>query len=162
MRARIATTLGWGIAVALAATLATPPAAHAHAATQTIHVSGMTQTQPAVNPCSGAPGRFTETITQGVEHITSNPDGTFHESLRITAALAFAPDDPSQPTLTGTTTFGTGQNLTSTTATLTTAFRGRATGSDRSVLALHGVSHLTVHAEGTVTVAFQIERVSCG
>jgi hypothetical protein len=162
MRARIPTTLGWSIAVGLAAILATPLAARAQADTQTIHFSGMTQTQPAADPCSGAPGTFTETVTQGVEHLTTNPDGTYHHSFRITAAITFTPDDPSQPTLTGTTTFGTGQNITSKTATLTTAFSGRATGSDGSSVSLHGVSHVTVSAEGTVTVAFQIERVSCG
>jgi hypothetical protein len=162
MRARIATTLGWTIAVALAAVLATPLAAHAQADTQTIHFSGMTQTQPAANPCSGAAGTLTETVTRGVEHLTTNPDGTYHHSFRITSTITFTPDDPSQPTLTGTTTFGTAQNVTSKTATLTTAFSGSATGSDGSSLSLHGVVHVTVHAGGTVTVDFQVERVSCG
>jgi hypothetical protein len=162
MRARIATTLGWSITVALAAILATPVAAHAQAGTQTIHFSGMTQTQPAVNPCSGAAGTLTETVTQGVAHLTTNPDGTYHQSFRITAAITFTPDDPSQPTLTGTSTFGAGQNVTSKTSTLTAAFSGRATGSDGSSLSLHGVVHATVNADGTVTVAFEIERVSCG
>jgi hypothetical protein len=162
MCARIAATLGWGTAVALVAILATPLAVRAQVDTQTIRFSGMTQTEPAANPCTGVPGTFTETITQGVEHTTSNPDGTYHHSLRITSALTFTPDDPSQPTLTGTTTFGTEQNVTSKTATLTTAFSGRATGSDGSSLSLHGVSHVPVHAEGTVTVAFQVERVNCG
>jgi hypothetical protein len=162
MRTRIAATLGWGIAVALVVILATPAAVRAHAATQTIHFSGMSQTQPAVNPCSGAAGTFTETVTEGVEHITSNPDGTYHHSFRIVAAITFAPEDPSQPTLTGTTTFGTGLNVTSKTATFTTAFSGSATGSDGSVVSLHGVSHMTVNANGIVTVDFQIERVRCG
>ena len=162
MPTRTAKTLGWSIAVALAAILATPVAARAQAETQTIHFSGMSQTQPAVNPCSGAPGTLTETVTQGVEHTTTNPDGTYHQSFRITAAITFTPDDPSQPTLTGTTTDGTDQNVTSKTATLTARFSGRATGSDGSVVSLHGVSHMTVNANGTVTVDFEIGRVSCG
>ena len=162
MRARIASTLGWSIAVGLAAILAIPVAANAQAETQTIHFSGMTQTEPAVNPCSGAPGTLTETITQGVEHLTTNPDGTFHETFRITAAITFTPDDPSQPTLVGTSTDGMGQNVTSKTATLTARFSGRATGSDGSSVSLSGVVHMTVNAGGTVTVDFEIERVSCG
>jgi hypothetical protein len=162
MRARIATTLGWSIAMGLAAILATPVAARAQAETQTIHLSGMSQTQPAVNPCSGAAGTLTETVTQGVEHITTNPDGTYHQSFRITAGITFTPDDPSQPTLTGSSTDGTGQNVTSKTSTLTVTFSGRATGSDGSSVSLHGVVHTTVNADGTVTVAFQIDRVSCG
>ena len=162
MRARIATTLGCSIVVAVAAILATPAAARAQADTQTIHFSGMTQTQPAANPCSGAAGTLTETVTQGVEHLTTNPDGTYHHSFQITAAITFTPDDSSQPTLTGTTTYGTEQNVNSKTSTLTTAFSGSATGSDGSSLALHGISHVTVNADGTVTVDFQIERVSCG
>jgi hypothetical protein len=164
MRARIATTLGWSIAVAvgLAAILAAPIAASAQAETQTIHFSGMTQTQPAVNPCSGAPGTLTETIAEGVEHLTTNPDGTFHQTFRITTAITFTPDDPSQPTLTGTSTDGMGQNVNAKTATLTARFSGRATGSDGSVVWLHGVVHATVNADGTVTVDFQIDRASCG
>jgi hypothetical protein len=162
MRARIATTLGWSIAVGLAAILVTPVAARAQAETQTIHLSGMTQTQPAVNPCTGAAGTLTETITQGVEHITTNPDGSFHESFRITVAISFTPDDPSQPTLTGTSTDGTGQNVNTKTSTLTVTFSCKATGSDGSSLSLHGVVHATVNADGTVTVAFQMERISCG
>ena len=102
MRARIAKTLGWSIALGLAAVLAAPAAANAQAETQTIHFSGMTQTQPAINPCSGAPG------------------------------------------------------------TLTATFSGRATGSDGSSVSLHGVTHATVNAGGTVTVDFEIGRVSCG
>ena len=162
MRARIATTLGWGIAVGLAIILATPAAARAQADTQTIHFSGMTQTQPAVNPCSGAPGTLTETVTQGVEHLTTNPDGTYHQSFRITTTITFSPDDPGQPTLTGTSTDGMGQNVTAKTSTLTARFSGRATGSDGSVVSLSGVVHATVNANGTVTVDFQIDRVSCG
>ena len=162
MRARIATTLGWSVIVGLAAILATPVAARAQADTQTIHFSGMSQTQPVVNPCSGAAGTFTETVTQGVEHLTTNPDGTYHHSFRITAAITFTPDDPSQPTLTGTSTDGTGQNVSSKTSTLTVTFSGRATGSDGSVVSLSGVVHVTVNADGTVTVAFQMDRVSCG
>jgi hypothetical protein len=161
MRARIATTLGWSIAVGLAAILAIPVAANAQAETQTIHFSGMTQTEPAVNPCSGAPGTLTETVTEGVEHLTTNPDGTFHESFRITAAITFTPDDPSQPTLTGTSTDGMGQNVTSKTSTLTARFSGSATGSDGSVVSLHGVVHVTLNAGGTVTVDFDVETVSC-
>jgi hypothetical protein len=162
MRARIAKTLGWSIAVGLAAILAAPVAASAQAQTQTIHFSGMTQTQPAVNPCSGAPGTLTETVTEGVEHLTTNPDGTYHQSFRITSAITFTPGDPSQPTLTGTSTDGTGQNVTSKTSTLTATFSGRATGSDGSSVSLHGVTHATVNAGGTVTVDFEIGRVSCG
>jgi hypothetical protein len=128
MRARIATTLGWSIAVGLAAVLAAPVAAFAQAETQTIHLSGMSQTQPAVNPCSGAAGTLTETVTQGVEHTTTNPDGTYHQSFRITAAITFTPDDPSQPTLTGSSTDGTGQNVTSKTSTLTARFSAEPPG----------------------------------
>jgi hypothetical protein len=162
MRARIARTLGWGLAVGLAAILTAPAAASAQAQTQTIHFSGMTQTQPAVNPCSGVPGTLSETVTEGVEHLTSNPDGTYHQSFRITAAITFTPDDPSQPTLTGTSTDGTGQNVNSKTSTLTATFSGRATGSDGSSVSLHGAAHVTVNAAGTVTVDFEIGHVSCG
>jgi hypothetical protein len=162
VRTRIARTIGWSIAVGLAGILAIPAAANAQATTETIHFSGVTQTQPATNPCSGAPGTLTETVTQGVEHLTTNPDGTYHQSFRIVTAIVFTPDDPSQPTLVGTSTDGMGQNVTSKTATLTARFSGRATGSDGSVASLQGVVHVTVNAGGTVTVDFEIERVSCG
>jgi hypothetical protein len=162
MRARIVKTLGWSMAVGLAAILAAPAAASAQAQTQTIHFSGMTQTQPAVNPCSGVPGTLTETVTEGVEHLTTNPDGSYHHSFRIISAIIFTPGDPSQPTLTGTSTGGTGQNVTSKTSVLTATFSGRATGSDGSSVSLGGVAHVTVNANGTVTVDFEIGHVSCG
>ena len=103
----------------------------------------------------------TETF-KGVTHLTELPDGSFHETTTVTSSLTFVPDDPSQPTYTGKTTFWAGANLSSQnnfTSTVTGRFMVK--GSDGSRLAGHFVVHVTLQPDGTVTVEFEKERVSC-
>jgi hypothetical protein len=71
-------------------------------------------------------------------------------------------NDPSQPTYTGKSTFWAGANLNSQnnfTATVTFSFHAK--GSDGSRITGHGVAHVTLHADGTVTVEFDRFRLSC-
>jgi hypothetical protein len=79
-----------------------------------------------------------------------------------TDSFRFVPDDPSQPTYTGKSTTWAGANLSSQnnfTATFTGHFVVK--GSDGSRITGHGVAHVTLHADGTVTVEFEKERLSC-
>jgi len=71
-------------------------------------------------------------------------------------------NDPSQPTYTGKSTFWAGANLNSQnnfTSTYTAHFIAK--GSDGSRITGHVVAHVTLHADGTVTVEFDRERLSC-
>lgn len=114
-----------------------------------------------VNPCTGVPGTLTDTF-KGVNHVTALPNGSFHDTTTITDRLTFVPDDPSQPTYTGKATTWFGANLNSQnnfTATFTTHFTVK--GTDGSRITGHEVAHVTVHADGTVTVEFEKARLTC-
>jgi hypothetical protein len=156
MRVRI---LAGGALLALLVALLTPVAAFAQATTTTVHFSG-TESSLDVNPCTGATGTATETL-RGVDHSTELANGSFHETFTATGTFTFVPDDPSQPTYTGHATFWDGEN--SNTKTFTATFTGHINvrGSDGSRITDHFVAHVTVNANGTVTVEFETERLSC-
>jgi hypothetical protein len=156
MRVRM---LAGGALLALLVALLTPVAAFAQATTTTIHVSG-TESSPDVNPCTGAPGTATQTL-KGVTHITELPNGTSHETTTVTGTFTFVPNDPSQPTYTGHATFWDGENVNSKTITFTFTGHVNVTGSDGSHITDHFVAHVTINANGTATVAFETERLSC-
>ena len=151
--------LAGGAIVALLVTLLTPMAALAQATTTTIHFSG-TQRSADVNPCTGAPGTLTETA-KGVTHTTELPNGSFHETTTVTESVTFVPDDPSQPTYTGHATFWDGENSNTKTFTATFTSHINVKGSDGSRITEHSVAHVTVHSDGTVTVEFETDRLSC-
>jgi hypothetical protein len=152
--------LAWGAVLGLLVALLTPMTALAQAETTTTHFSN-TVTFPDANPCTGAPGTTTETF-KGVTHVTELPDGSFHETTTMTDRFTFVPDDPSQPTYTGRGTFWAGANLNSqNNFTATVTIQSVAKGSDGSRLTLHVVAHVTLHADGTVTVEFDRDRLGC-
>jgi|Tabmets5t2r1_1033131.scaffolds.fasta_scaffold03521_5 hypothetical protein len=153
--------LAWGAVLGLFVALLTPLAALAQADTTTTHFSD-TETFPGVmNPCSGVTGTVTTTF-KGVTHLTELPDGSFHETTTVTDRFTFVPDDPSQPTITGKETFRAGANLNSqNNFTATVAAHQIAKGSDGSRITFHVVAHVTRHADGTVTVEFEKQRMSC-
>src|SRR6266545_6112555 len=138
MRVRM---LAGAAVVGLLVALLSPMAAFAQAQTTTVHFSG-TESESDVNPCTGATGTATTTL-KGVSHITELPNGTSHETSTATGTFTFVPDDPSQPTYTGHATFWDGENFNSKTIAVT--FTG----------------HVTVNANGTATVEFETERLSC-
>jgi hypothetical protein len=145
--------------LALLLALLTPMAASAQATATTIHFSG-TESAPDVNPCTGVPGTSTQTL-KGVSHITELPNGTLHVTSTITGTFTFVPDDPSQPTYTGHATFWDGGNLNSKTLTFTFTGHVNVRGSDGSRITDHFVAHETINANGTATVQFDTERLSC-
>jgi hypothetical protein len=157
MRLRL---LAWGAVLGLLVALLTPMTALAQAETTTTHFSN-TETFPDANPCTGATGTTTETF-KGVTHVTELPDGSFHETTTVTDRFTFVPDDPSQPSYTGRGTFWAGANLNSqNNFTSTVTIQSVAKGSDGSRLSLHVVAHVTLHADGTVTVEFDRDRLGC-
>jgi hypothetical protein len=157
MRLRL---LAWGAVLGLLGALLTPMAALAQAETTTTHFSD-TLSVPAVNPCTGVTGTVTTTF-KSVTHVTKLPDGSTHETTTVTDRFTFVPDDPSQPTYMGNETFWAGANLNSQnnfSATVTAHVIIK--GSDGSRITFHVVAHITLHTDGTVTVEFDRERMSC-
>ena len=152
--------LAWGAVLGLLVALLTPMAALARAETTTTHFS-RTVTFPDVDPCTGATGTSTDTA-KGVTHVTALPDGSFHEHTALTDTFTFVPDDPSQPTYTGKGMFREGANLNGqNNFNATVTINVHANGSDGSRITLHVVAHVTLHADGTVTVEFEKGRLSC-
>ena len=86
--------------------------ANARAQTKTIHVSNVTESNPDVTPCSGAPGTFSDTYS-GVFHGTKLPNGTSWFTGTLHGTASFVPKDPTQPSYAGrfTTWFGDENNL---------------------------------------------------
>jgi hypothetical protein len=156
MRVRM---LAGGALLALLVTMLTPVAAFAQATTTTIHFSG-TESSPDVNPCTGAAGTATQTL-HGVTHITELANGTSHETTTVTGSFMFVPDDPSQPTYTGHATFWDGENFNAKSITVTFTGHVNVRGTDGSHLTDHFVAHVTINANGTATVEFETERLSC-
>jgi hypothetical protein len=156
MRVRM---LAWGALLGLLVALLTPMAAFAQAETTTTHFA-VTQSAADVNPCTGAPGTVIQTI-KGVTHLTELPNGDHHATTTMTETFTFVPDDPSQPTYTGKSTFRSGDNFNRKTFNLTFTAHSIAVGSDGSRITLHFVGHVTINANGTVTVEFERDRLSC-
>jgi hypothetical protein len=150
--------LAWSAGLALLVLVA-PAASVASAEVETIHFGG-TLSQPSVNPCTGAPGTMAVTF-KGVSHTTTNPDGTVHHTATVNGDLTFTPDDPEQPSYTGKFTAWDGQNGTRQTITLSAAFHNQLTGSDGSKIRDRGVVHMTLNANGTVTVDFDRFVLQC-
>jgi hypothetical protein len=118
---------GLGAILGLLVALLTPMVALAQADTTTTHFSD-TASSPDVNPCTGVPGTITDSV-KGVIHVTALSGGGFHETTTVTDNFRFVPDDPSQPTYTGKSTFWAGSNVSSRnnfTLTVTASFHVRA------------------------------------
>jgi hypothetical protein len=140
----------------LLVTIVTVSAAGTVSYTQTFH--NATDSFPAANPCTGAPGTATLTYN-GVLHYTVNNAGDIWATGTQTGSAVLVPDDPTQPTYTGhfTTWFGVSDNKQN--GVDHSTFSVHAVGSDGSTLRFHDVAHLSVSASG-LTVSF--DKPSCG
>src|SRR5438034_8258570 len=155
------TLLRWSAPLAVMIALGAPAGALGSANVETIHFAGSV-IQAGANPCTGAAGTFHVSFT-GVSHTNVTPVGTLHHTATVTGAIAFTPDDPTQPTYTGEFTAWDGQNgAADSTITLTATFHDTLRGSDGSSIRDRGVFHLTVLADGTVTAALDSFTLVCG
>ena len=145
--------------VALGGVLLSPSAVLARANAQTIHFSFVDPPAPDVNPCTGAPGLFSDS-GQGVFHITVNADGTSHETSTVVSNFLFQLNDG--VTFTGKATGWDGENLNMANATFTATFHFTAFGTDGSKLSEHAVFHISFNANGTVTATVDKDSLRCG
>jgi hypothetical protein len=142
-------------------------ASGAGAVSFTQHLSNVVIDQETTaNPCTGASGTLTQIADNGVAHITmltsGQGAGTFWATFTATGTASFVPDDPSQPSYTGTFTIWDGENgnLQNQTATFTGTFH--LTGTDGSTLRLHDTSHMNVSASGIGGISFDKPVLTCG
>jgi hypothetical protein len=148
------------VAVALGGlALSTPALASASADTTTVHFTFADPPAPDVNPCTGAPGLFSDS-GKGVFHITAKPDGTFHETSTVVGNFLFEQNDG--VTFTGKMTVWDGENVNHRNATFTATAHFTAFGSDGSKLSEHAVMHITLNANGTVTATVDKDTLRCG
>jgi len=126
---------------------------HEHKATDTFH---------DVIPCldGGAPATIT-TTENGVVHLTAagldangDPIPPYHITGTFTGTVVAVPDDPSLPTYTGHFTTWFGENSNAKSFVDTDTFTVIAHGSDGSIIKFHDTFHVTVNAQGQVTVEF--------
>ena len=104
---RLGSLLGILTFAAFAGGVLTASPAGARATTETVHVANVTESNPDVNPCSGATGTLTQTYS-GVFHSTELPNGTSWFTGTLHGTFSFVPDDSTQPSYAGkfTTWFG--------------------------------------------------------
>jgi len=148
------------------ACLAGATSAAASADTQTIHFA-FTEVSPA-GMCDGSPGTQTLTVT-GVTHITTLPDGTYHQTTTAQGPFQLVPDAPNptdQPSYTGHFAFWDGDNYTGAVDETTTTFDVHGRGSDGSNLAFTFVTHETVTPTGVdlrfTRTNFKVNGKRCG
>jgi hypothetical protein len=79
----------------------------------------------------------------------------------VTGTFTFVPEDPSQPTYIGHATFWDGENFNGQSFTATFTGHINVRGTDGSHITDHFVAHVTINANGTATVEFDTERLSC-
>ena len=144
---------------ALVGGVLTSTPASARATTQTVHVTDVTESNPDVNPCSGATGTFSQTYS-GVFHSTVLPNGTSWFTGTLHGTVSFVPDDSTQPSYAGkfTTWFGDENNLRNEVEHET--FRAILRGTDGSVVMAHETFHMGTSANGP-SVSFDKMRFTC-
>ena len=139
--------------------VAAAPGGTGHTVTITQHQHDVFTEPNAVNPCNGHP--ITLTVDgNSVTHVTFFPDSdelwaTFTETGKFTGV-------DGDITYTGHFTIWDNQNVNEQNANSTFTFSVRAFGSDGSVITGHEVAHLTINANGTVTVSFDKPSYTCG
>jgi hypothetical protein len=155
-RASIAKAL---VGVALGAiALGTPAVASASADTLTTHFTFADPPGPGANPCTGVPGVFSVSGS-GVMHTTANPDGTLLQSLTFRAHLLLVQDDG--VIFSGQAVSHDEQLVNKETAVFGLASHLIFFGSDGTKLSQHMVFHLSVNANGTVTVFVFRDTLRC-
>jgi hypothetical protein len=150
-----------GGVAALAATFMLLPgtAAYGRATSRTVHFSGSDHHRDA-NPCTGAPGTFSETVS-GVFHITKLADGSRIVIGSIRGEFTFTANDPSQPTYTGREGGEFTKRIADGIVTRSVVFRVRAVGTDGSVIIVRAMARLTIDSQGNVTVRFRRHTLIC-
>jgi hypothetical protein len=157
---RMGSMLGLLTVAALVGGVLTSAPATARATTETVHISNVTDSNPDVNPCSGATGTFSETYS-GVFHSTVLPNGTSWFTGTLHGTASFVPDDSTQPSYAGkfTTWFGDENNLRNEVESST--FRAILRGTDGSAVMVHETFHVGISANGLGGVSFDKMRLTC-
>ena len=113
----------------------------------------MTDTYLDVSPCTEDPAVWTS-VAHAMFHLTVFADGTVHARVTFTSTFVVDTIDPSKPDFSGHSEDGFSFNGDDGTAEATSTFTPILKGTDGSKLKFHYTSHMTVNANGEVTVEF--------
>lgn len=119
-----------------------PALAHGGPETFTAAFKDASEIFPNTDPCSGV----TETVEatqRGVFHLTRHADGHYQMGGTVTGEFRAVPVDPTRPTYVGKFTVRFGQNDGEHVDNAHFTNTIRAEGSDGSIRAFHGVTHIT-------------------
>jgi hypothetical protein len=143
----------------VAGPVAAAPGGIGHTVTITEHLHGEFTDPNASNPCNGHP--LTLSVDgNAVTHVTFFPDGdevwfTFTETGMFTAI-------DGNVTYSGHFTVWDNENINERNSNTTFTFSVRAFGSDGTTIIGHDVAHITINANGEVTVQFDKMSLTCG
>lgn len=113
----------------------------------------VTDVQPDTNPCNGNPTVVTG-VSRSTFRIVAFADGTIHVMFTAHGVLSVHSLVPTDPDYTGSWTESSEFNGTNGSATSTFTFTPHLNGTDGSKLFFHYTGHMTVTANGDVTVDF--------
>jgi len=122
----------------------------------------VTDTQPDVNPCTGNPAS-TSSVGRLTVKITKLADGTIHVLFTMHGDLSVDSVDPAEADYTGYWTESNTFNGANGSATGSFTFTPHVDGTDGSRLRYHYNGHMTVTANGDVTVELDraVQHVDC-
>jgi hypothetical protein len=145
--------------------IATPAVAAAGGTGHTVTMTTTTKsTNPIndVNPCAPADPVVGVSVDNAVMHITFFPASDEHWFTFTDTAKVTVTDQVTGVVYTGHSTFWANDNLNERNANFTFTSTINVRGSDGSTIHFHEVGHLTLNANGDVTVSFDRPSVTCG
>jgi len=121
----------------------------------TIVFKGSTGSQPDENPCTGSSAIDYDLDGEGTIHRTIFADGTIHVTMKFHTDFLIDTIDPAEVDYSGHETDTFSFQGTNGAATTAETFTPVLTGTDGTRLVGHLVGHITVTADGDVTVSFE-------
>jgi len=115
-----------------------------------------------VNPCAPADPIVGVSVDNIVEHVTFFPASDEHWFTFTDTAKVTVTDQVTGVVYTGHATFWANDNLNERNANFTFTSNINVKGSDGSTIHFHEVGHVTLNANGDITVSFDNVTVTCG
>ena len=120
----------------------------------TIVFKGHTESQPGENPCTGSPAVDNDLTGRGTIHRTEFEDGDVHLTMAFHTDFFIDTIDPAEVDYSGHESDTLSFEGTGGIASVTWTFTPILTGTDGTRLVAHEVGHITVTADGDVTISF--------
>jgi len=120
----------------------------------TVVFKGSTESQPAENPCTGSPAIDYDLAGRGTIHRTEFANGDVYVTMAFHTDFFIDTIDPAEVDYSGHETDTLSFEGTGGTASVSWTFTPLLTGTDGTRLLAHEVGHITITADGDVTISF--------